>query len=123
VTCFIDLDMLQDIPFKTETTGRCRQCCEPMPEAATRCARCGAELPPPAPKSLLGKIKRVLGIDLSSDIIAINLEDNQFFTDQEIDALLDMENVTVLGLEDVPDRAAMFYNSKRIRKPLNRKKS
>jgi hypothetical protein len=115
--------MLQDIPISSESAIKCRKCGESLSKKAERCEHCGCEPPPAAPKSLLGKIKRVLGIDLSSDIITINLEDGQFFTNQEIDLLLSLENVTVLGLEDVPDREAMFYNSKRIRKPVNRKKS
>jgi hypothetical protein len=50
-----------------------------------------------------------------------NLEDSErFFTSQEIELLLRMENIHVLGLDDVPDYATMFYKSRRIRKPNNR---
>jgi hypothetical protein len=110
-----------DIPMKTQSQVRCRKCFEPLPETANCCEHCGYEIPSTAPKTLLGKIKRGLGIDLSSDIVTINLEDNgHFFTNQEIESLLKMENVKVLGLEDVPDRDAIFYKSKRIPKPANR---
>jgi len=115
---------MMDIPINSQSTVRCRKCFQQTAEKSDRCEHCGHQIKPSQPKTLFGKIKRVLGIDLSSDIVTINLEDNgHFFTNQEIDALLDMENVTVLGLEDVPDRDAIFYKSRRIPKPNRRNKS
>ena len=115
---------MMDIPANRQSIVRCRQCFEQITEKSESCEHCGKQIKSAQPKTLFGKIKRLLGIDLSSDIVTINLEDNgHFFTNQEIESLLDMENVTILGLEDVPDRDAMFYKSKRIRKPTGRNKS
>ena len=116
--------VMLDIPVKTQTTVRCPQCYKQIAESSDQCEFCGVEIQSAAPKTLLGKIKRVLGIELSSDIVTINLEDNgRFFTNQEINSLLEMKNMIVLSLEDVPDYDTIFYKSKRIGKPVNRSKS
>jgi hypothetical protein len=115
---------MMDIPITSQSPVRCRNCFKQTAENSGRCEHCGGEIEPAAPKTLLGKIKQVLGIESSSGIIAINLQDSgHFFSNQEIESLLDLENVTVLDLEDVPDRERMFYKSKRIRKPIRRTKS
>jgi hypothetical protein len=115
---------MMDIPITNQTTVRCRDCFKQKAENSDTCEHCGSKTESAAPKTLVGKLKRLLGIELTSDIITIDLEDNgHFFSNQEIDSLLDLENVTVLGLEDVPDRDTMFFKSKRIRKPLPRSKS
>lgn len=115
---------MMDIPAKSQSTVRCLKCYSQIAENADRCEHCGEAVNSDVPKTLFGKIKRLLGIDLSSDIVTIHLEDNgHFFTNQEIEQLLKMENVIVLGLEDVPDRDAIFYKSKRIRKPVRRNKT
>ena len=109
-----------DIPFKSRAAVRCRHCYEQMAEAADSCAACGHEIFSDQPKTLIGKIKRALGIELS-DIVTIRLEDDgRFFTKQEIETLLRMENLRVLRLEEVPHFDTMFYASKRIGRPLNR---
>ena len=116
--------MLQDIPVNHQSKIRCRHCLGQTANDSENCELCGGEISNGAPKTLFGKIKRLLGVDLSSDIVTINLEDDgHFFSNREIESLLDMENVTVLGLEDVPDREAMFCKSRRVRKPVNRGKS
>jgi len=109
-----------------ETTLRCSRCRRQTAAQAERCEFCGFVLPERSaePKSVVARIKRALGIEISSEIVTIDLDDDrQFFNPREIDSLLDMENLTVLDLEDVPDYDAMFYSSKRIRKPLNRIKT
>lgn len=116
--------MMMDIPLESQNTVKCQSCFKQIAKSSDRCEHCGHEFESAAPKTLLGKIKRVLGIEISSEIITINLEDNgHFFSQREIESLLEMKNITVLGLEDVPDRDAMFYKSKRIRKPASRGKS
>jgi len=101
---------------------RCRKCFSLLAENSDYCEDCGNGKSEKAPKTLLGKLKRLLGIELSSEIVTINLEDtSRFFTNREIESLLDMENVTVLGLDDVPDRDAIFYKSRRVSKPIARK--
>jgi hypothetical protein len=110
-----------DVPTNNQITVRCPKCYNLVPQKSVRCEHCGFEFESNQPKSLFVKIKRLLGIDLSSDIVTINLEErDEFLTNQEIDSLLDMENVTVLGLEDVPDHDSIFYKSKRVRKPTNK---
>jgi hypothetical protein len=112
---------MMDIPIQGQIAIRCRKCFNLLAENSVRCEDCGNGAEADKPTTLIGKIKRLLGIEISSEIVTINLEDTgRFFTNQEIEALLDMENVTVLGLEDVPDRDAMFYKSKRVRKPTRR---
>ena len=114
---------LLDIPVKTQTTVRCLKCYQQIADDSGSCEDCGWEIQSAEPKSLLGKIKRLLNIELS-DIVTINLEDDgRFFTNQEIDFLLKMENMIILDLEDVPDYNTIFYKSKRIYKPANRTKS
>jgi hypothetical protein len=113
--------VLLDIPIKIQNTVRCPKCFKQTAERSARCEHCDRELTPARPKTLFGKIKRLLGIDLS-DIVTINLEESErFFTNQEIESLLKMENITWLDLEDVPDYATIFYKSRRIRKPNNRR--
>ena len=115
---------MMDIPIISQPPVRCRGCFNQTTGSSNRCEHCDLEINPAEPKNLLGKIKRVLGIEISSDIITINLQDNgHFFSTQEIDSLLSLENVTVLDLEEVPDRDTIFYKSKRIGKPIKRNKS
>lgn len=116
--------MLQDIPVNNQNKIRCRHCFGQTAEDSENCELCGTEIENGnQPKTLFGKIKQMLGVDLSSDIVTINLKDDgHFFTNQEIESLLDIKNVTVLGLEDVPDREAMFCQSRRVRKPVKRGK-
>lgn len=114
---------LMDTRVKTEGKLRCGRCSE-QTARATRCEFCGFELRPREPQTLVARIKRALGIELSSEIVAIDLtDDGAFFSAREIDSLLDLKNLTVLSLEDVPDHATMFCNSKRIRKPFHRIKT
>jgi hypothetical protein len=110
-----------DIPVMNGTLARCLDCLQPTAENSERCEHCGTEIEPAARETLVGKIKRALGIEISSDIITIDLEDiGYFFSKQEIDFLLRFENLTVLDLEDVPDHDKIFYKSKTIRKPLGK---
>jgi hypothetical protein len=113
---------MMELSLSGQNFVSCRNCLALMAANAGFCAACGSGIDEDAPKTLAGKIKRFLGIEISSEIVSIKLEDDgQFFTNREIEELLDMENVLVLGLEDVPDRDAMFYRSRRIGKPVNRK--
>jgi hypothetical protein len=110
-----------DIPMSINTAARCANCFRQTPTGSNSCEHCGGEIQTGKPQSVLGKIKRALGIEISSDIVAINLEDDgYFFTAQEIESLLRMESAVVLDLEDVPDYDTMFYKSKRVHKPLDR---
>ena len=110
---------MMDLQTITRPLVRCRHCFNQTAAKSSRCEHCGDEVEPGAPKTLVGRIKRALGIEISSEIIVINLQDGgYFFTKSEIDFLLSFKNLTVLGLEDVPDRETMFYKSKTIRKPL-----
>ncbi|HEY8558828.1 MAG TPA: hypothetical protein VIL74_00390 [Pyrinomonadaceae bacterium] len=109
-----------DIPFKTQNAVRCRHCYETVTDGADCCAACGHEIFSDQPKTLIGRIKRALGIDLS-DIVTISLaDDGRFFTKQEIETLLRFENLVVLELDDVPHFDTMFYASKRIGRPPRR---
>lgn len=115
---------LMDTRVKTQVTLRCGRCSKQTAAEADRCEFCDFELRPAEPKTFVAKIKRALGIELSSEIVSIDLEDDRaFFSAREIDSLLELENLTVLRLEDVPDYDTMFYTSKRIRKPLQRIKT
>ena len=115
---------LMDTSGKTQAALRCGRCSKQTAADAECCEFCGFKMRPAAPITIVTKIKRALGIELSSEIVAINLgDDRAFFSAREIDSLLALENLTVLDLEDVPDYDTMFYNSKRIRKPLQRIKT
>jgi hypothetical protein len=112
---------LLDTNVKTQITLRCGKCYKQTAAAEACCEFCGFEIRPAEPKSFVARIKRALGIEISSEIVTIDLEDDRaFFNAREIDSLLDLEKLTVLDLEDVPDYDSIFYSSKRIRKPLNR---
>ena len=109
-----------NVPVKTQTTVRCRACYKQTAIEAASCTYCGGEIKPAEPKTVVAKIKRALGIELS-DIVTLNLKDREnFFSNQEIDSILGLENLVVLDLEDVPNFDTMFYKSKRICKPINR---
>lgn len=115
---------LMDTRVRSAETVSCGRCAKQTAADADCCESCGFMVRSAAPVKLVARIKRALGIELSSEIVAISLEDDrQFFSAREIDSLLELKNLTVLGLEDVPDYAAIFYHSKRIRKPVNRLKS
>lgn len=112
---------LMDTRVNTQATLQCGRCSRQTAARDDRCEFCGFILRAAEPKTVVARIKRALGIELSSEIVAINLEDDRaFFSAREIDSLLDMENLTLLDLTDVPDHDSMFYSSKRIRKPVNR---
>ena len=114
---------MMNIPIKAETTMSCRRCRKEMAQDTVSCESCGWETYSTEPKTLVGKIKHALGIELS-DIVAIHLEDRgKFFSNQEINALLELKDLTVLDLADVPNFDTMFYKSKRVCKPINRNKS
>ena len=116
---------LLDTSVNSQVTLRCSRCGKQTAAEGGGCEFCGFVRQESAePRSIVARIKRALGIELSSEIVAIKLEnDRAFFNAREIDALLDMDNLTVLDLKDVPDYDAMFYNSKRIRKPVRRTKN
>lgn len=110
-------------PVKNGHSKSCRKCLNQLTEPAEICQNCEMPLNSAQPKSLLDKIKSLLGIELSSDLISLDLKEPEpFLTEQEIERLLETENITVLDLEDVPNRDTMFYKSKRVRKPLRRNK-
>lgn len=106
-------------PEKNGHPVRCPKCLNLIIKSAENCEHCGTLFDSAQPKSLLGKIKRLLGIELSSDLISLDLEESEsFLTQQEIETMLETENITVLNIEDVPNRDTMFYKSRRVRKPL-----
>ena len=109
-------------PVKRRHPVRCQYCFHLLEEKSRACGYCGTEVVTDRPKTLFGRVKRLFGIELSSEIISIDLADSErFFTAQEIEMLLKMENLVVLSLEEVPDYATMFYQSKRVRRPLREK--
>lgn len=110
-------------PVKNGHSKSCRRCLNLITEPSEICQNCEKPLNSAQPKSLFGKIKNLLGIELSSELISLHLEEPEpFLTQQEIETLLETENITVLGLEDVPNPDTMFYTSKRVRKPFRRNK-
>ncbi len=69
--------------------------------------------------SLISKLKRKIGIEISSEIISLSLETPEpFFTGDEIDSLLDPEKLKPLDIADVPDWDVMFYPTTRVKKPV-----
>ena len=97
---------------------RCTSCLKLVNDKAKFCERCGRLLRKSDEVSLLGKIKRSMGIEISSGIITLSLEQPEpFFSDEEIDSLLEPKNLKALDTRHVPNWEIMFFTSKRVNRP------
>ncbi len=97
---------------------RCRNCFFWIEEDSDTCQYCGVFRNFAQPKTWLEKLKRFLGIEISSELIVLSIKaPDTFFTEVEIDSILDVQNFKVLELEDVPNWNLMFYSAKRVSKP------
>jgi hypothetical protein len=101
---------------------RCGSCYYLIEEKSETCEYCGVLRSYSQPKTWLERLKRRLGIEISSDLIVLSIEEPEtFFTDDEIDSILDAKKINVLDLEDVPDWNLMFFNTRRVGRPFARR--
>jgi hypothetical protein len=75
---------------------------------------------PASPKEpLFARIKIALGIRTDSGLTTLSLEQpEKFFTNDEIDFLIELENVVPLKTKDVPNWDIMFFKKRRVKKPI-----
>lgn len=100
---------------------RCASCFYLIEENSDTCDFCGVVRCYSQPKTLFQKLKRWLGIEMSSEIIVLSIgEPDSFFSEAEIDSIVDVRKMNVLDIEDVPDWNLMFYKSRRIGRPGGR---
>ena len=70
-------------------------------------------------KPLIARIKIALGIRTDSGLTTLSLEQpEKFFTNDEIESLIEFENVVPLKTKDVPNWDIMFFKKRRINKPI-----
>lgn len=109
----------QKLPLKNPV--RCSSCYNWIEENSNNCEYCGVFRSFQQPKSWLERFKRWLGIEISSELIVLSIEEPvNFFSDAEIDTILDFKKLIILDLEDVPNWNLMFFNTRRIGKPRKR---
>ncbi len=98
---------------------RCIECLNLITEARANCPSCGTAIDPYQPTSMVGRLKRSLGIEISSELITLSIDEpDNFFSDDEIDRILSPINMKPLDVKDVPNWELMFFSSKRVKLPV-----
>ena len=101
---------------------RCISCFGGITVNSGFCWSCGQVVNNFESHSLFSKIKRWIGIEISSDLISLSLDEpERMFTRDEIESLINPENITPLDTEDVANWEIMFFTSKRVSKPIREK--
>ena len=73
---------------------------------------------PESKRTIVGRVLIALGFDKQTNIISLSLEEPEpFFSADEIDSLVSLDQVKQLDEKDVPNWDIMFFNKKRVNRP------